>query len=348
VEGEGVMNVLVTGGAGYIGSHAVQRLLRDGHTVVALDNLFRGHARALARLMPSAQGRLTFVHADINDTAAVAEAMRGRAVTTVMHFAALAYVGESVEQPLRYYVNNVSGLVSVLRACELTGVERFVFSSSCATYGQPPSGMIPVSEACPQAPVSPYGWTKLHGEHVLRDFAEAQKRAGRAFSHVNLRYFNVCGSDRTGVLGEDHDPETHLIPVVLRTAQGQREHVGLFGTDYPTADGTCVRDYVHVEDLIDAHVLAMEKLKAGEARAYNVGIGTGYSVRQIIDAARKVTGREIKVVEQPRRAGDPPAVYNDPSKIQRELGWKARITDVHEVIETAWRWMRDHPRGFGA
>lgn len=341
------MNVLVTGGAGYIGSHAVQRLLRDGHSVVSLDNLFRGHARAMDLLQPSAAGRLTFVKGDICDTSLVSDVLSRFKIDTIMHFAALAYVGESVDQPLLYYRNNVSGLVSVLQAAELSGaVQRFIFSSSCATYGQPPEDQIPVSETCPQCPVSPYGWTKLHGEHILRDYAEGCRRASRPFAYCMLRYFNVCGCDRSGVLGEDHTPETHLIPVILQAAQGVRDHVGIFGTDYPTPDGTCVRDYVHVEDLIDAHAQAMARLQPGDARAYNVGIGKGYSVREIIDAVRAVTQREFRVVEQARRAGDPPAVYNNPAKIRRELGWSAKVTDLREIIDSAWRWFRDHPRGY--
>jgi UDP-glucose-4-epimerase GalE len=340
------MNVLVTGGAGYIGSHAVQRLLRDGHTVIALDNLFRGHRRAMDLLAPSAPGRLTFIESDIVDRPKVAAAVKDHKIDTVMHFAALAYVGESVEQPLRYYRNNVDGLLSVLEACDANGVERFVFSSSCATYGQPPENMIPIPEHCPQAPLSPYGRTKLIGEQIIREFADAQRVAGKKFSYVLLRYFNVAGSDRSGVLGEDHTPETHLVPVVIQAALGQRPHVGIFGTDYPTKDGTCVRDYVHVEDLIDAHVLAMSKLKAGDGLSYNVGIGRGYSVREIIDTAQDVTGRDIKVVEQPRRPGDPPAAYADPTKIRRELGWQAQVNDLSDIISSAWQWMSKHPRGY--
>ncbi|CAG0988583.1 UDP-glucose 4-epimerase [Phycisphaerales bacterium] len=347
------MTILVTGGAGYIGSHAVQRLLRDGHRVVSLDNFFRGHARAMGLLGAKFPGKLESVVGDVTNRECVLEAIRTFGVTTVMHFAAHAYVGESVEQPLVYYHNNVTGLVSVLWACDQAGaggkrVTRFVFSSSCSTYGQPPAGMIPVREDCPQAPVSPYGRTKLIGEQILRDYAESKRMAGTEFACTFLRYFNVCGCDRSGVLGEDHTPETHLIPVVLQAAMGQRPHVGLFGTDYPTPDGTCVRDYVHVEDLVDAHVRAMSTANAADVRAYNVGIGKGYSVRQIVDTVRAVTGREIKVVEQPRRAGDPPEVFNDPTKIKRELGWNPQVTDIREMIASAWKWFEANPRGYGA
>jgi UDP-glucose 4-epimerase len=341
------MTVLVTGGAGYIGSHAVQRLLTEGRRVVSLDNLYRGHEQAMQGLAPRHPGRLTFVRGDVTDRALVAGVIREHAVDAVMHFAALAYVGESVDDPIRYYHNNDTGLISVLGACEdAGGVRQFVFSSSCATYGQPPPDMIPVPEDCPQNPVSPYGRSKLHGEQVLLDWAEARRRGGRPVGVAMLRYFNVCGCDLSGLLGEDHTPETHLIPVVLEAALGKRPHVQLFGTDYPTPDGTCIRDYVHVEDLIGAHVLAMERLGAGDVRTYNVGIGKGYSVREIIAAAERVTGRAIRVVEGPRRAGDPPAVFNDPRKVQRELGWAARVTDLDEMIGSAWRWMQANPGGY--
>lgn len=342
------MTVLVTGGAGYIGSHAVQRLLREGHRVVALDNEFRGHAKAVELLAAANHGKLSYVKADINDRPRVLATLNDHGVDTVMHFAALAYVGESVSQPLDYYHNNVSGLVSVLAACEAARVpiRRIVFSSSCATYGQPPANMIPVPETCPQSPVSPYGWTKLHGEHILRDFAHARAVAGNPVALTMLRYFNVAGSDRTGLIGEDHTPETHMIPVVLQAALGLRSEVGIFGTDYPTPDGTCIRDYVHVEDLISAHVLAMDKVKPGAPVAYNVGIGKGYSVREIVEAVRRVTERQFKVVEQPRRPGDPPALYNDSRKISSELGWKAEFTDLHEIIRTAWKWYQKHPQGY--
>jgi len=347
------MNVLVTGGAGYIGSHAVQRLLRDGHRVVALDNLFRGHRAAMQLLGWHASGSaeacpLAFIEADICDRAKVAAAVHDHKIDTVLHFAALAYVGESVDDPLRYYRNNVDGLLSVLEACDAANVQRFVFSSSCSTYGQPPPEMIPIPEHCPQNPVSPYGRTKLMGEQVIKDFAESRRVRGKPFAYALLRYFNVAGCDRSGLLGEDHTPETHLVPVVLQAALGQRPHIGIFGTDYPTPDGTCIRDYVHVEDLIDAHVLAMSKLRPGDGLFYNVGIGRGYSVREIIDTARRVTGREIKVLEQPRRAGDPPMAYANPEKITRELGWRAKVTDLGEIIASAWAWMLKHPRGYKA
>jgi len=341
------MNVLVTGGAGYIGSHAVQRLLRDGHTVVSVDNLFRGHAGAMDALRPAAGGRLQFTKADIGDRPAIEGLLAEHRIETVMHFAALAYVGESVDEPLRYYRNNSAGALALLEACHAAGVRRFVFSSTCATYGEPAEEFIPIPETCPQSPINPYGRSKLHVEHMLFDHAAAAARAGGpGFSFAALRYFNVAGSDRSGLIGEHHEPETHLIPVILQAALGQRESITIFGTDYPTPDGTCIRDYVHVEDLIDAHVKVMAALKPGDTRTYNLGIGRGYSVRQIIDAARRITGREIKVKEGSRRAGDPPRLFADASKIKRELGWAASITSLDDIIASAWNWFQEHPRGY--
>src|SRR5436190_13327970 len=280
------MNVLVTGAAGYIGSHAVQRLLRDGHSVVGVDNLFRGHAEAMELLKKDAGGRLHFVKADIGDRAAMEGLLRERWVETVMHFAALAYVGESVEQPLRYYRNNAAGALALIEACTAAGVNRFVFSSTCATYGEPAKEFVPIPETCPQSPINPYGRSKLHVEHMLFDYAASGGGTGlrpvnaARFAFAALRYFNVAGSDRTGLIGEHHEPETHLIPVILQAALGQREGLTIFGTDYPTPDGTCIRDYIHVEDLIDAHLRVMSELLPGDARSYNLGIGKGYSVRE--------------------------------------------------------------------
>ncbi len=342
------MNVLVTGGAGYIGSHACQRLLRDGHTVVAVDNLYRGHVEAIEALKPGAGGRLHFLKAEVGDRAAVEGLISEHAVDTVMHFAALAYVGESVDEPLRYYRNNTASALALLEACDACGVTRIVFSSTCASYGEPPADRIPIAETCPQNPVNPYGRSKLHVEHMLFDYAEQRRRARKPFAFAALRYFNVAGSDRTGLIGEHHEPETHLIPVIFHAILCRRDSITIFGTDYPTPDGTCIRDYVHVEDLIDAHVAVMAALKPGDTRTYNLGIGRGYSVREIIDATRRVTGREFKVNEGPRRAGDPPTLFADPGKIKRELGWSARITDLDEIIGSAWRWFQKHPRGYGS
>ncbi|MCC6676243.1 MAG: UDP-glucose 4-epimerase GalE [Phycisphaerales bacterium] len=340
------MTILVTGAAGYIGSHAVRRLLADGHRVLAIDNLSRGHNRAIELLSAEAGGRLTFVKADVGDRATVEPALLQHGARAVMHFAALTYVGESVDRPLDYYRQNIAAGVALLESCQAAGVEKFVFSSSCATYGQPPEHLVPILETCPQHPISPYGRTKLQFEHILDDFAESQRRGGRSFGFACLRYFNVAGCDRTGLLGEDHDPETHIIPSAIQSALGLRPALSVFGTDYPTPDGTCIRDYVHVEDLVDAHVKVLEALRPGERRAYNLGIGRGYSVREIIASVKRVSGRDFTVREEPRRAGDPPRLFAQAEKIGRELGWQARITDLDEIVGSAWRWFSRHPKGY--
>lgn len=340
------MSILVTGGAGYIGSHAVQRLLRDGHKVVAVDNLFRGHVEAIDALKETAGGRLTFFAADVGDRGLMARLLTDHKIKTVLHFAALAYVGESVNQPLRYYRNNTAASLALMEACDEAGVERLVFSSTCASYGEPAREFIPIPETCPQSPINPYGWSKLHTERMFMDYASEATRQGKPFALARLRYFNVAGSDRTGQIGEHHEPETHLIPVCLQVVLGQREALTVFGTDYPTPDGTCIRDYVHVEDLVDAHVTVMNALKPGDQRAYNLGIGRGYSVNQIIDAVKRVTGKNFAVKHGPRRPGDPPELYADPRKIKSELGWAAQITDLDEIVASAWRWFSKHPKGY--
>jgi UDP-glucose-4-epimerase GalE len=344
------MKVMVTGGAGYIGSHACQRLLKDGHTVLCVDNLFRGHRTAMDLLAKTAGDRLLFVEADAGDRWMLQRLLGEHAIDTILHFAARAYVGESVEDPLGYYRANVAAMTGLLEACDAPGVRlaRFVFSSSCATYGDPPEGMIPVPEHCPQHPTSPYGRTKLINEWMLRDWAHARAQAGRPVAVSMLRYFNVAGSDRSGLLGEDHTPETHLIPVAIQAAMGKRDKMTIFGTDYPTPDGTNIRDYVHVEDLIEAHVRAMETVKPGrEPAAFNVGIGRGYSVRQVLESVQRVSGKTFRIDEGPRRAGDAVALYNDPSKITRELGWTAKVDDLDEIVASAWAWMKRHPEGYG-
>ncbi len=342
------MNVMVTGGAGYIGSHAVQRLLRDGNTVLCVDNLYRGHAEAMAALEPEAGGRLTFAEADTGDREKMKSLLKEHQIDTVMHFAALAYVGESVTEPLVYYRNNAASALSLIQACDAVGVQRFVFSSTCATYGEPSEEFIPIPETCPQNPINPYGRSKLHVEHMLFDYAHACQLKGKPFGFAALRYFNVSGSDRTGVIGEDHTPETHLIPVVLQAALGIRDSITIFGTDYATPDGTCVRDYIHVEDLIDAHACVMGDLKPGDTRTYNLGIGKGYSVREIIDSCKRVTGKDFEIKEGQRRPGDPPSLYANPAKILGGLGWKASITDLDENIASAWNWFKNHPEGYGS
>lgn len=346
------MSVLVTGGAGYIGSHAVQRLLRDGHSVVALDNLFRGHVEPMDLLAKQHPGKLAFVQADVSDRDLLIRLFEEHKVATVMHFAAMAYVGESVTHPLRYYRNNTAASLSLLEAIEHSwanphgGVHKLVFSSTCASYGEPAREYIPIPETTPQSPINPYGWSKLFTERMLRDFADQARRDKRAFAWAALRYFNVAGSDRTGVIGEHHEPETHLIPVCLQAALGQRESLSIHGTDYPTPDGTCIRDYVHVEDLVDAHVTTLNALRPGEERIYNLGIGKGVSVRQIIDSVQRVTGKKFTIKEGPRRPGDPPELYADPRKIKTELNWSAKITDLDEIVGSAWKWFQKHPKGY--
>jgi UDP-glucose 4-epimerase len=328
------MNVLVVGGAGYIGSHAVKQLLDAGHRVVAVDNLYRGHRQAVDR-------RAEFHEIDLAETHALREALSEHSIECVMHFAALAYVGESVAEPLQYYHNNTAGTISLLRAMKAAGVNRLVFSSTAAVYGEPER--TPIVETIRQEPVNPYGWSKWCVERVLRDCAAAD----RDFSFVALRYFNVAGSATDGSLGEDHTPETHLIPVLLQAALGQREKVTVFGTDYPTPDGTCIRDYIHVEDLCAAHILAISALRPGEARCYNLGIGRGYSVREVVESAKRATGVDFPVEYGPRRAGDPAVLFASAEKIGRELGWSPRYTELDPIVATAWKWFRRHPDGYG-
>jgi len=324
--------VLVTGGAGYIGSHACKALAAAGYVPVTYDNLSRGHRHAV-RWGPLVEG-------DIADRAAVATALKTHRISSVMHFAAFAYVGESGTDPALYYSNNVCGTLSLLDAMREAGVNRIVFSSSCATYGLPDS--VPIRETMAQHPVNPYGETKLAIERVLRWYGPAY-----GLRSVALRYFNAAGCDRAGEIGEEHDPETHLIPLVLRAALGTAPPVQIFGTDYPTPDGTAIRDYIHVDDLAAAHVRAVEYLAAGgESAAVNLATGNGYSVREIIAAVTKAVGREVPRREAPRRAGDPPALVADPSLAAQLLGWRAACSDLDTIIETALAWeMRQHNAG---
>ena len=343
------MRVMVTGGAGYIGSHAAQRLLRDGHDVVILDNLFRGRLGAVERLrtMPGVTPeRLVFEKADIADRPLVERLLREHGVEAVMHFAALAYVRESVTLPLPYYRNNTAGTLALLEAVEAAGIKTFIFSSTCATYGEPPPDQIPINESTRQSPINPYGWSKLFVERMLADFADQRERAGHPFSYALLRYFNVAGSDRSGVIGEDHDPETHVIPLLLQTALGVRESFTILGADYPTPDGTCVRDYIHDEDLVDAHVLMLHKLGGGARLVYNLGNGRPYSVREIVDSVRRVTGRTLTIKEGPRALGDPPTLCADASKIARDHAWRATITELDDIVRSAWSWFEKHPKGY--
>lgn len=326
-------NIMVTGGAGYIGSHAVKLLVESGYQVVVLDNLYRGHRSAV-------HDDAMFIQADLHDTDTIVQVLNEYKVDGVMHFAALAYVGESVTEPLKYYENNTGGTISLLQALNEAKVNRMVFSSTCATYGEP--DRMPIVETMPQSPINPYGMSKLMVEYVLKDYANANPD----FAYTALRYFNVAGCAADGSIGEDHDPETHLIPVVLEAASGKRDAITIFGTDYDTPDGTCIRDYIHVEDLCSAHIAALESLSAGQQQFYNLGIGKGISVKEIIDAAKAVTGVDINVNIGERRAGDPPMLYANADKIRSELGWEPKHTDLNEIVQTAWNWFKNNPDGY--
>lgn len=317
--------ILVTGGAGYIGSHTVKELLRAGHEVVVVDDLTSGHRELV----------LTehFAQVDIRDREGLRAVFRRYPVEAVMHFAALTSVPESVADPGRYYDVNLLGSVNLLEVMREFGVKTFVFSSSAAVYGDP--HVIPIPEDHPTQPQSPYGKSKLMVEGVLADYAR-----GYGFSYVSLRYFNAAGSDPEQEIGEWHEPERHLIPIVLEAALGKRPYAEVFGTDYATPDGTGVRDYLHVVDLAQAHVLALRRLLAGGGSGvFNLGLGRGYSVREVIEVCRKVTGREIPVREGPRRPGDPAVLVADPTRAQRELGWQPQYNELEPIVETAWRWI---------
>jgi UDP-glucose 4-epimerase len=328
------MNVLVVGGAGYIGSHCVRQLSAAGHRPVVLDSLVYGHRGAVAVGVPLHTG-------DLGDERLVADILAREKIDVVMHFAAFCYVGESVTDPLKYYLNNSAATLHLLSAMLGSGVRKFVFSSTCATFGIPDT--LPMPETLPQAPINPYGQTKLDIENALKALARAGK-----LSFAVFRYFNAAGASEDGSIGEDHDPETHLIPLAIDAAVGKRPSLQLFGTDYPTPDGTCLRDYVHVDDLNRAHIAVFDKLaEPGAAHFYNLGTGTPSSNREVIHAVEKATGRKVKVVESPRRPGDPPALYADSAKAKRELGWKVKFPDIDSIVATAWNWHRTHPNGFG-
>ena len=332
------MNVLVTGGAGYIGSVIVEALLRRGHTVTALDSLYKGHRAAVTA--PAA-----LVQIDLADREQVGQTVAALAAgsepAAVIHMAADSLVGESMQRPTRYFRNNVINSLNLAEAVVEAGVGLLVFSSTAAVYGEPET--VPITEAFPTAPTNVYGETKLAFERVLRWLERIHGLRWAA-----LRYFNAAGA--TERLGEDHAPESHLIPNILQVPLGKRERVALFGTDYPTPDGTCIRDYVHVADLADAHVLALEALHrdAVPSGAFNLGSGTGYSNRQVIEAARRVTGHAIPVVEEPRRAGDPAALVASSERIRRDLGWAPRFPGIEEIVGSAWAWHRGHPNGYEA
>ena len=325
------MNILVTGGAGYVGSHAARWLARGGHEVWAYDNLSRGHRAA------TPAGRL--IVGEVTDEPRLQAVFKEHAIEAVMHFAAFALVGESVAEPALYYRNNVAASFSLLDAMRAVGVNKMVFSSTTATYGAPARS--PITEDEPQLPINPYGFGKLVVERALVDYASAY-----GLSYAALRYFNAAGASPDGDLGEDHTPESHLIPNVLQVALGQRERITIFGDDYPTPDGTCIRDYVHVDDLAQAHLLALEKLPPGQGLNLNLGTGRGHSVRQVIDACRQITGHPIPENVGPRRPGDPPELVADSTRAKEKLGWKPRYSDLESIVESAWRWHRSHPRGY--
>jgi UDP-arabinose 4-epimerase len=315
------INVLVTGGAGYIGSHTAKLLSSNGVEPVVYDNLATGN-RSSVRWG-------AYVHGDILDTAHLTRTLSQYEVDAVIHFAASAYVGESMEDPSKYYRNNVAGTLSLLDACRQAKVDKVIFSSSCATYGVPPA--LPIKETTQQDPINPYGRTKLIAEHMLRDYAAAY---GLRF--VALRYFNACGADPDGELGEWHDPEPHLIPRALLAAGGRIPHLAVFGNDYETADGTCVRDYIHVADLARAHVLALRYLsEGGENLAVNLGTGKGSSIREILDTVARITNRPVPIELHPRRAGDPAVLYADPTIAQRTLGFSTEYSDLDTIVRTA-------------
>ncbi|MBE9179479.1 UDP-glucose 4-epimerase GalE [Oculatella sp. LEGE 06141] len=319
--------ILVTGGAGYIGSHAVLALQQSGYNVVVLDNLVYGHRELVEDVL---QAKL--IVGDTNDRALLDQLFSTHDIAAVMHFAAYAYVGESVTDPAKYYRNNVIGTLTLLEAMIAANIKKFVFSSTCATYGVPKT--VPIPEDHPQDPINPYGATKLMVERILADFDVAHQ-----FKSVCFRYFNAAGADPDGRLGEDHNPETHLIPLVLMAALGKRDSISVFGTDYPTPDGTCIRDYIHVADLATAHVLGLEYLlKGGDSQLFNLGNGNGFSVKEVIDAAQQVTGRTIKIVEGDRRPGDPPALVGSSEKAIAMLGWKSQYADIHQILTHAWNW----------
>ena len=327
------MRILVTGGAGYVGSACLRYLLERGHDAIAYDNLVQGHRQAVP------DGRL--IVGDVADTDALSQAMADHRAEAVMHFAAATCVGESVEDPEYHYRNNIGGTRSLLNAMRQTGVQRMLFSSTCATYGLSPK--CPMAEDAPQDPCNPYARTKLAVEWMIRDFSDAY---GLGFTL--LRYFNAAGAAPDGVHGEDHDPETHLIPLVLEVPLGQRDTLAVFGKDYPTPDGTCIRDYVHVDDLAAAHLLAIEATTPSTQEVYNIGTGQGSSVLEVIQACEDVAGSPIPTEVVDRRPGDPPALAADPSKLIDRLGWQPKYVDIRAVVETAWRWHQAHPDGYAA
>ena len=327
------MRILVLGGAGYIGSHTALELVRAGHEVIVADNLVTGHRSAVPK-------QAKFYEGDIRNAAFLDKLFDAEKIDAVIHFAAFSLVGESVANPLKYYNNNLCGTEVLLEAMVRHGLDKIVFSSTAATYGEPEN--IPILESDRTCPTNPYGETKLAMEKMFHWTAKAH-----SLRYVSLRYFNACGAHPDGSLGEAHFPETHLIPLVLQVANGQRSEISVFGSDYPTPDGTCIRDYVHVCDLAQAHILALEYLlRGGESTAFNLGSGQGFSVREVIEEARRVTGHTIPAVEKARRSGDPARLVASSEKAQSTLGWRPRYSALSTILQTAWNWHRSHPMGF--
>lgn len=326
--------ILVTGGAGYIGSHGVLALQRAGYEVIVLDNLVYGHRELVEEVL-----KVPLIVGDTGDSQALNQVFKTYDVAAVMHFAAYAYVGESVTHPLKYYRNNVASTVTLIEAMVKAGVKNLVFSSTCATYGVP--SQIPITEEEPQTPINPYGRSKLMVEQILEDASTAYD-----LRSVCFRYFNAAGADPEGRLGEDHQPETHLIPLVLQTALGLRQTFSIFGSDYPTPDGTCIRDFIHVSDLADAHVLGLEYLLQGGGTAmFNLGNGSGYSIRQVLAAAERVVGKPIPTVERQRRPGDPPQLVGSSERARTVLGWQPQYGDIETILTHAWHWHRQRHGG---
>lgn len=327
------MSILVLGGAGYIGSHAVDQLISKGYDVVVVDNLLTGHKKAIHE-------KARFYQGDIRDKGFMQEVFKKEKIDGVIHFAANSLVGESVEKPLMYFNNNVYGTQIVLEVMEEFGVKIIVFSSTAATYGEPKE--MPIVESMPTNPENPYGESKLMMEKIMKWCDNAY-----GIRYVALRYFNVAGAKSDASIGEDHDPETHLIPIILQTALGQREYLGIYGDDYDTPDGTCIRDYVYIEDLIAAHIAALDYLQKGnESNIFNLGSNNGYSVKEMLEAAREVTEKEIPAKILPRRAGDPSRLVASSEKAKNILGWKPKTTDIKQIIQTAWNWHVSHPKGY--
>ena len=325
------MKVLVCGGAGYIGSNMTLMLARSGHEPVVYDNLSKGHRAAVRDA--------DFVHGDLADYDKICNTLKKYSIDAVMHFAAFIEVGESVDQPLRYYQNNFCNTHNLLKAMDDCGVNKFVFSSTAATYGIPST--VPITEDLEKAPINPYGESKWAVERMCQFLSAAGK-----LNYAALRYFNACGAGDNGTLGEDHSPESHLIPLIIKAAMGLRDDIKIFGTDYPTPDGTCVRDYIHIEDLCKAHLLALAKLDTEPEQVYNLGNGTGYSVKEVIETVKKVSGKDFKVTEVDRRPGDPPVLTADAAKAREQLGWTTDYPDLESIVESAWKWHSQNPEGY--